>query len=68
MLDPASASLGEEKEHHLVYYRFSRFSSREFFLESKDSFFHPTFIIVHDRARLTLEGKSVVLMSVPVSI
>ena len=68
MLDSNSASPGEDKEHHLVLWRFSRLSSRDLFLESTDSFFYPILVIVYGRARLAMEGKSVVPMSVPVSI
>jgi hypothetical protein len=39
-----------------------------FFLDSMYPFFYPVIVIVYGRARLAMEGKSVVPMSVPVSI
>ena len=68
MLDIYSASPGEDKEHHLALWRFSRLSSRDLFLESPDSFYYPILVIVYGRARLAMEGKSVMPMSFPVSI
>ena len=69
MFDIHSTSPGEDEEHHLVPWRFSRFSSRDsFFLDSLYPFFYPILAIVYGRAMLAMEGKSVVPMSVPVSI
>lgn len=68
VLDNHSASPGEDKAHHLVLWRFSRFSSRDSFFGFNVSFFYPVIVIVYGRARLAMEGKSVVPMSVPVSI
>jgi hypothetical protein len=68
MLDIHSASPGEDKEHHLVIWRFSRLSSRDSFFGITESFFYPILVIVYGRARLAMEGKSVVPMPVPVSI
>jgi hypothetical protein len=68
MFDIHSTSPGEDEEHHLVPWRFSRFSSRDSFFGFTVSFFYPILAIVYGRAMLAMEGKSVVPMSVPVSI
>ncbi len=65
MLDIYSTSPGKDKEHHLVLWRFSRLSSRDSFFGITDSFLS---VIVYGRARLAMEGKSVMPVSNPVSV
>ena len=67
MLEPISASPGEDKGHHLVSERLLSLPLVSFF--GMKAFSFPSHsLFVYGRVRLTMEGKSVVPMSVPVSI
>ena len=58
MFDIHSTSPGEDEEHHLVPWRFSRFSSRDsFFWIHCILFFYPILAIVYGRAMLAMEGR-----------
>jgi len=67
MLEPISASPGKDKGHRR-WLEVCEFSTREFFFGIKHSFFISLSFFVYGRVRLAMEGKSVVPMSVPVSI